>query len=210
MRIKTCLITTCLLLSVAGRGQEMNIPDIKPDDKIKQNEITLTNGVAVPNVIGGELYEIGYTSTLSYSRFLGMVQLSIGMTAMIAPEENYDLMPNVSVNKMFCKKKMNYYIGCTAGYIDRSYIDGFRDADDVKSNGYTFGVHGGVRLPLGNRFILSSQIGLSSFQLYETYIATVPHFSEYMGELIGTKSVEVNNQHFRLYLPCTIGIGYRF
>ena len=112
------------------------------------------------------------------------------------------------VNQKIPLGKTYCYLGGSVGYYHSDQIfEEYLFGNTYSERGYGVGLQAGYAIPLGNRFLFTTEVGIRSTQVwYENY-------SRFDRSAWGMNEVEwirfIDND-FSISLPATMGIRYRF
>ncbi|MBW7912299.1 MAG: hypothetical protein H3C54_01010 [Taibaiella sp.] len=204
--MKKLLITLSFLPLTAMAQDVTQTDDIQP--KQYNNEIGISTGLAPVVFDGHSFLDIWLTSRLTYLHNFKKTQVGLVVEGGELEWSSGNIYIGAVLNQKIPLGKTYFYIGGSAGYYHSGQIfeeDWF--GNTYQERGYAVGLQAGYVLPLGNRFLFTTEVGIRSTQYW------FENYNRVDWNAWGVNHVEwirFIDSDFSISLPATMGIRYRF
>ncbi len=202
--MKKLLAILMLLPALAfAQDQQQENQTIQP-----KNEIGLSTGFATEILNDFGPVNLWLTTRLTYFHNLNRTQIGLMVEGSELEWSSGNIFAGAVLNQKFPVGKTYFYLGGTLGYY---YAEDFTENFMINSpeQGYAFGLQAGYMLPLGERFLFTTELGIRSMQVWFTdyYYAPAGPTTFSWSE---SYYQEYTNTRFNVSLPVSMGIRYRF
>ncbi len=173
-----------------------------------KNEIGISTGLAPIVFDGHSFLDIWLTSRLTYVHNFKNTQVGIIIEGGELEWSSGNIYIGAVVNQKFPLGKTYLYVGGSAGYYHSDEIfeeDLFGNA--YQERGYAVGLQAGYVLPLGNRFLFTTEVGIRSTQVWFENYYSVDWNAWGVNKV---EWIQFIDSDFAISLPATMGIRYRF
>lgn len=204
--MKKLLITLSFLPLAAIAQDALQTDAVKPTPY--KNEIGISTGLAPIVFDGHSFLDIWLTSRLTYLHNFKKTQVGVVVEGGELEWSSGNIFIGAVVNQKVPLGETYFYIGGSIGYYYSDQIfEEYLFGNTYSERGYGVGLQAGYAIPLGNRFLFTTEVGIRSTQVW------FENYNRFESNVWGVHHVEwirFIDSHFSISLPATMGIRYRF